>query len=96
MTQTGRYLVDSFPDLNRIPFLAGFVTPWKREAEAHFQRQCDLHGGVRSLTPPTCQEFQQGDVAQPRGSRTSRFLRSGLGGGLIQGATLRETACGCW
>ncbi|KAK8060082.1 hypothetical protein PG996_010012 [Apiospora saccharicola] len=52
MTRTGRYLVDSFPDLNRIPFLAGFVTPWKREAEAHFQRQCDLHGGSGASPPP--------------------------------------------
>lgn len=42
MAQVGRYLVDSFPVLNRLP---AFLAPWRHEAETHFRRQRGLHVG---------------------------------------------------
>lgn len=46
IAQPGRYLVDSFPVLNKLP-LPEFLTPWKKDAERHFRAQRDLH--VRHL-----------------------------------------------
>lgn len=42
LTQVGKYLVDSFPMLNKLP---AFLAPWKAEAAAHWQRQRALHLG---------------------------------------------------
>lgn len=44
IAQPGRYMVDVFPVLNKLP-LPGFLTPWKRDAERHFRAQRDLHVG---------------------------------------------------
>lgn len=42
LAQVGKYLVDSFPVLNKLP---DFLAPWKAEAASHWQRQCALHVG---------------------------------------------------
>ncbi|KXX80783.1 Fumitremorgin C synthase [Madurella mycetomatis] len=42
LAQVGRYLVDSFPVLNKLP---KFLAPWKAEAASHWQRQRALHVG---------------------------------------------------
>ncbi|KAH8704042.1 cytochrome P450 [Talaromyces proteolyticus] len=42
LAQVGKYLVDSFPVLNKLP---RFLAPWKTEAALHWQRQCALHVG---------------------------------------------------
>lgn len=42
LAQVGKYLVDSFPVLNKLP---GFLAPWKAEAASHWQRQRALHVG---------------------------------------------------
>jgi cytochrome P450 len=43
LAQVGKYLVDSFPVLNKLP---GFLAPWKAEAALHWQRQRALHVGT--------------------------------------------------
>lgn len=42
LAQVGKYLVDSFPVLNKLP---KFLTPWKAEAASHWERQRSLHVG---------------------------------------------------
>ncbi|VBB79476.1 Putative Cytochrome P450 E-class, group I [Podospora comata] len=42
LAQVGKYLVDSFPVLNRLP---GFLAPWKAEAAEHWGKQRALHVG---------------------------------------------------
>jgi cytochrome P450 len=42
LAQVGKYLVDSFPVLNRLP---GVLAPWKAEAKQHWGRQRTLHVG---------------------------------------------------
>ncbi|KAK4642841.1 hypothetical protein QC761_401100 [Podospora bellae-mahoneyi] len=43
LAQAGKYLVDSFPVLNRLP---GFLAPWKAEAAEHWGKQRALHVGI--------------------------------------------------
>lgn len=40
MCQTGEYLVDTLPILNKLP---SFLAPWKKVAERHYQAQTRLH-----------------------------------------------------
>lgn len=42
LAQVGKYLVDSFPVLNKLP---SSLAPWKKEAARHWQRQRELHVG---------------------------------------------------
>ena len=42
LAQVGKYLVDSFPVLDKLP---SFLAPWKAEAASHWQRQRALHLG---------------------------------------------------
>lgn len=42
LAQVGKYLADSFPVLNKLP---RFLTPWKAEAAAHWEKQRALHLG---------------------------------------------------
>ncbi|KAK3389601.1 cytochrome P450 [Podospora didyma] len=52
LVQVGKYLVDSFPVLNKLP---AFLAPWKAEAAAHWKNQCSLHVGnlERGLATPS-------------------------------------------
>ncbi|KAK6853014.1 cytochrome P450 [Apiospora arundinis] len=63
MAQVGRYLVDSFPVLNRLPT---FLAPWKHEAETHFRRQRGLHVG--NLTRGLLQHPSQATTTIPASS----------------------------
>ncbi|KAK7997393.1 hypothetical protein PG989_005433 [Apiospora arundinis] len=63
MAQVGRYLVDSFPVLNRLP---AFLAPWKQEAETHFRRQRGLHVG--NLTRGLLQNPSQTTMTIPASS----------------------------
>ncbi|KAK4225232.1 Fumitremorgin C synthase [Podospora fimiseda] len=42
LAQVGKYLVDSFPILNKLPAI---LAPWKAEAAAHWKKQRALHVG---------------------------------------------------
>ncbi|KAK4161793.1 Fumitremorgin C synthase [Cladorrhinum sp. PSN259] len=44
LAQVGKYLVDSFPLLIKVP-LPAFLAPWKAEAAAHWSKQRALHVG---------------------------------------------------
>ncbi|KAK7926752.1 hypothetical protein PG985_003750 [Apiospora marii] len=71
--QVGAYLVDSFPVLNRLPAL---LAPWKREGEALYQLERNLHVGnlERGLANPGWNfSKHMRDSAEARGMSTEEL-----------------------